>query len=141
MKNSFKVVLGTGVALLSLALIGRATTPPLRPDTAARNVPGQAAFVAEIDPETGQLGVPKGVAPELSAEELNAVDTSDEGLVQIVRADGSALVDLQGRFCSLSMAKVGADGKVHITCVDTPDKAAYALDPATPAVSTNGEEK
>jgi len=139
MKKSFKVVLGTGVALLSLVLIGRATTPSLTADAAARNS-GQASFVLEIDPETGQLGAPKG-GIQLNADELNAVDTSDEGLVQVVRADGSAMMDLQGRFCSLSMAKIGADGKLHITCVDTPEKAAYALDQATPVVNTNGEEK
>ncbi|HEX7880725.1 MAG TPA: hypothetical protein VF720_15025 [Candidatus Eisenbacteria bacterium] len=141
MKKRFKVVLGTGVALLSLALIGRATTPPLHPAAGGHDVPGRASFTAEIDPETGQLGVPKGVRPELSAEELNAVDTSDEGLVQVIHADGSASVDLQGRFCSLSMARVGADGKVHIACVDTPELAAKALDPAVPVANVNGEEK
>jgi hypothetical protein len=140
MRKSFKVVLGAGAALVSLALIGRATTPPLTREAQAGGVPGQASLVLELDPETGQLGAPKGGA-QLNAEELNAVDTSDEGLVQVVRADGSAMMDLQGRFSSLSMARMDADGRLHITCVDSPGQAARALDPATPVVSTHGEEK
>ena len=45
------------------------------------------------------------------------VDNSTEGLTVVHRDDGSAFVDLQGRFQSVAVAKVGADGKVEQKCV------------------------
>lgn len=134
MKRRYQVLLASSALLTCLVLVGPAATRAFRatqnPPAAPTEVPGQSNLVYSIDPETGELGVRGNT--QLSEAELNAVSTSDEGLVEVHHADGSVSIDLQGRFQSLSMAKVDARGQVHLYCVDSPEKATTVLNsPAT----------
>ncbi len=71
---------------------------------------------AYVDPQTGALVVPpaKDRALELSPALSRAFSTSDEGLVEVILPDGTAMVRLGGRFMSATFATVGEDGKVRV---------------------------
>jgi hypothetical protein len=78
-------------------------------------VPGSAALRATVDPETGRVGV--AAAPTqmtLDPETLEALRRDTEGLQQTYHADGSVSVDLQGRFQSVSVARIDGKGKLVI---------------------------
>lgn len=51
------------------------------------------------------------------------VNTSVEGLVAVSHEGGRLSVDLQDRFQSVAVAKIGADGKVEQRCVTSPAEA------------------
>ncbi len=95
--------------------------------------PGSAALRAYLDPETGELAV--GVAPaaelELDPDTENALRRDDEGLVQVRHADGSVSMDLQGRYQSVSIARVNAGGTITV-CTESAEGAKHALDGKTP---------
>ena len=86
----------------------------------------------QVDPQTGQI---KPLSPE-EAKNLadglkNMFNRSTEGLNQVRHADGSLSIDLQGRFQSVAVARINADGAVEQSCVDTPQAAAnfFGIDP------------
>ena len=72
----------------------------------------------------------------MSADELNeleaaiapALSQSTEGLVVKDGPAGSKVIDLQGRFQSVAIAKVGSDGKVQSQCVTNMDEAKQFLE-------------
>ena len=51
------------------------------------------------------------------------MNTSSAGLQQVVKPDGSVEVDLQGRFSSFVLAKIGPDGSIVTECVTTTKEA------------------
>ena len=57
----------------------------------------------------------------------NALSRSTEGLERVRRPDGAVKLDLQGRFQSISAARIGADGEVEIGCAETHDSLADFL--------------
>ncbi len=75
------------------------------------------------------LPVTNGVKPKrnpdgtlaLSKEMQNAVSTSHEGLVEVDAPGGGTMVDLQGRFRSLSIAETDADGNITVKCLGGTD--------------------
>lgn len=79
--------------------------------------PGAAGMVAVV----GNRGVEEGaeLPPELQAELATMVNTSSEGLREVVKEDGTVIVDLQGRFQSATVAVIGKDGKLKTTCVSS----------------------
>ena len=72
----------------------------------------------EIKPLTAQEAekLANGLAPML--------DNSADGLKQVRQADGSVSMDLEGRFKSVTVARINADGTVEQSCVNTPKAAA-----------------
>lgn len=86
----------------------------------------------QIDSQTGRL---KELSPEEAqkiAEGLKQmINRSSEGLVQEQRPDGSVTVDLQDRFQSVQVARVGEDGAVATSCVDNAEAAGafFGIDP------------
>ncbi|MEM7050029.1 MAG: hypothetical protein AAF604_10230 [Acidobacteriota bacterium] len=82
------------------------------------------ALKVAIDPQTGKV---RPVAPEesrrLGTKERAMLSRSAVGLSSVKRADGSVSLDLQGRFLSLSTARVEADGGIHGLCVDSLQEA------------------
>jgi hypothetical protein len=77
--------------------------------------PGEAALRARINPETGQVEV--SVAPlstPLDAQTLEALRRDTEGLKETFHPDGSVSVHLQGRFQSVSVARIDQNGKATI---------------------------
>jgi hypothetical protein len=99
--------------------------------TSTTQAPGAAGMIAALDPVTGTLVEPSlQQILELDAQMKASLSQSDQGLEMIVHPDGHASVDLQGRYQSATIAHIGADGKVHTSCVSSHDAACQAL--ATP---------
>lgn len=96
------------------------------PETAAF-APGLEAARVAIDPETGELG-PAPAGEKVADEQLRQMLRRDsEGLTEVVHPDGSASIDLQGRFMNASLARLGADGEVETVCTTDHDHAADFL--------------
>ena len=99
---------------------------------------GTDAMRVFLNPETGE--VTSGLEPtdavlELSPELENALSQSSEGLAAVHNADGSITLDLQGRFQSATVARVGKDGKV-IVCTDDVTHAEQSLSEPTSGTVT-----
>lgn len=119
-------------ALAAMRQASASSTPANH--TSTTQAPGSAGMVVALDPETGTFGMPSAEqARELEEQMKASLSHSDEGLVVVHHPDGSSSVDLQGRFQCMSIAKIGADGRVHTTCVQDHGAALHALDPATPS--------
>ncbi len=112
-----------------------------------QTMPGTATLRAAIDPETGALvtgpeadrlfaeSPEKAVAAELE----QMLNRSDVGLQSVYHADGRVSVDLEGRFMSTSVARLGPDGKPETLCTENQAEAeAFLLD--APEVDAHGRE-
>ena len=84
-------------------------------------LPGEARSQVAIQPESGDL-VPMELK-ELDADTRNALRRDTEGLVPVYHADGSVSVNLEGRFQTASVARLDADGRPVITCIESPNAA------------------
>lgn len=124
----FTIAAGT-VAVGALWLTGDTSvhqSPASLPAT-SEWAPGSAGLRAFIDPETGRLATgPAPAAEQLDPETENAVRRDATGLTEEHRADGTVLVDLQGRFQSVVMVHRTADGR-NVICVDDDSGAEKAL--------------
>jgi hypothetical protein len=85
-------------------------------------------MIVGLDPETGELGMP--TAEQL--QELRAMDDpknwSDEGLEVVLRPDGSRSIETGDRFPDYTVARIGADGKLHYDCVQGSTEAKKLMD-------------
>jgi hypothetical protein len=91
-------------------------------------------LVAARDPETGELRAPTAEElAELAAE--FAVLRSDEGLVPVVRPDGTVTVNLQGRYLEFALATRGADGAAVQHCASEPGQVVSILTGAQAAAA------
>jgi len=114
----------------------RPQAAPLPQDDASRaGTPGTAAMRATISPE-GVLSVASGRFDlPLDPATAQAVRRDDTGLVPVHHPDGSVSIDLQGRFQSVSIARIGDDGPI-VSCADG-DHAEHLLNcPAAPGGET-----
>ena len=59
------------------------------------------------------------LSPEMREALEQMVNTSSEGLRQQTLADGTVIVDLEGRFQSAMVVTVGKDGKMQGSCYST----------------------
>lgn len=82
----------------------------------AQAAPGGAGMVVSIDPSRGTIDSNPQLSDEMRDALERMVNTSSEGLVEQRLADGTVLVDLQGRFQSAMVATIGPDGKVSTNC-------------------------
>lgn len=136
------VMIVTAILVVSIAAIAVASRQPASstavnsPTATARKyttvkVAGQEV---QIDSQTGQM---KPLSPEDAKKladglkEMLNKNKSSEGLVEEHHHDGSVSVDLQGRFQSVTVARVNKDGTVTTSCVDNPRAAAafFGIDP------------
>jgi hypothetical protein len=72
-----------------------------------------------IDPDTQDMGLipgPGRMPLELSLDDLNALDTSADGLTPVTIGD-MVVLDLRGRFHPLWVVVAGADGKPRAFCL------------------------
>ena len=102
---------------------------PLRPRTSPL-VParGMASMRAYLNPETGKIETgPSPAVVQFDSDTEQALRRDATGLTEEHRADGSVLIDLQGRFESVSMVHRTADGKKVITCTDDRQRAKNTL--------------
>lgn len=126
-------------AVAILAPSHSADTSAIAAKSAGEYAPGTAGMKAYLDPETGTLTM--GVAPatefELDPETQNALRRDTDGLEVVKHADGSESIDLQGRFQSVSVVRIDANGKA-IICTDNEQTVENILDgktaPNTPEV-------
>lgn len=105
-----------------------ATAPAAAKETAAAQktaqpIPKQTAaggMVVQIENDTVVRN------PDLSTDVQEAlaqmINTSSEGLVQETLADGTVVVDLEGRFQSAMVATINADGKAVGHCLSKDPK-------------------
>jgi len=88
----------------------------------SKAAPGTASMRVVVDKATGELRAPNAEEAKALASQdarLNGVDLneSSEGLTVVHHPNGMQSVNLEGRFMSSSVAKIGADGKIIATCV------------------------
>lgn len=102
--------------------------------------PGTAGMRAYLDPETGELTTGPMPAGEmaLDADTQNALRRDTEGLEIKQHADGSVSMDLQGRYQSVSVARIDENGAITV-CSDDAANVERSLTestvhPATPEV-------
>lgn len=105
---------------------------PEKPSAAAKQ-PGKnyvtvdvGARKLQVDAQTLQQGPLTQEQAQQIAEALKD-NQSTEGLVQVQRPDGSVLLDLDGRFQNVVLAKKNEDGSVSQACVDNSKAAAAFL--------------
>jgi hypothetical protein len=84
--------------------------------------PGEAALRATINPETGQIEVTAAPSKTmLDAETQQALRRDTEGVQQTFHANGAVSVNLQGRFQSVSVARIDENGKL-VVCTEDADQ-------------------
>ena len=115
------------------------TPPAVKPPAASF---GSSGMIIARDPETGAL-VPPSAAQvlRLTAAERNGLLRGSEGLTQVRLADGTVMVDLQGRFMEYSVLRLDLQGRPHFGCVDDERALLGWLTSRPPAPTTPSEEK
>jgi hypothetical protein len=115
-------------ALLETAVV---TTRVSGPPQGGSNVgpsaaPGQAALIATINSEAGQIEA-SAAQPKLilDTRTRQALRTDTEGLRQTYHPNGAVSVNLQGRFQSVSVARIDEGGKL-VVCTEVADHAEKA---------------
>ena len=150
------VLIVAAIAILALAAMtvvsrqsagGGDTSGPGKVTTAMANAENKNATVkvAGQDMPVDSQGQIRPLTPDEAkklAEGLKGMlNKSSEGLVEEHNADGSVEMDLQGRFQSVTVARVNKDGSVTQSCVDNPRAAGafFGIDPKSirPARSTS----
>ena len=147
--TAFALVFGTS----TLAAAQKAAPSKTASDSEAdqyTSVPFAGQSVA-IDRQTGKLRPPTpDEARQLGAALKNYLNRSSQNLTVKTHPNGVQSVDLQGRFQSVSVAKINPDGSTSEKCVTNMKEADEFLTtspakqkPASPATKTNpsAEEK
>lgn len=138
------IVASIVLALGALTVISRQTAKvkasgvPEKGTPVANNADKKFATVkvagqdVKIDPQTGRV---QDLTPE-EAQRLarglkQMVNKSTAGLEEVHYKDGSTSLNLEGRFQSVTVAKVDEDGNLVTSCVDTPRAAGafFGIDP------------
>ena len=132
------VVVATAITVISRQK-GR-TTQAANPETQKAAATGTRTFVTRrVGNQDIQIDTQSGEIKPLTAQEAEKLanglapmlDDSTDGLVQVKHADGSVSMDLEGRFQSVTVARVNTDGTIDQSCVDNPRAAAkfFRMDP------------
>lgn len=90
-----------------------------------------AVALKGVAQEGQEDGLQKGKAPELTPEEQQRMAEGLKGLInkstedraEVQHPDGSVSMDIEGRFQSVTVARVEEDGTVTQSCVDNPRAA------------------
>jgi hypothetical protein len=102
---------------------------------------GQAGLVVVRDAATGELRAPEGNELQaLEGQMRSMFSDSAEGLKEYPLPGGGFGMNLEGRFQSVAVARVGANGKVEWTCAESARQAAKFMK-APPAAPAAPEEK
>lgn len=126
------------VRFIVLFLIAAALTVAVLPGAVAQ--PGDAG--SERAPATS-APAPLPTREQILSDPFlrNALSRSTEGLEAIRRPDGAVMIDLQGRFQSISAARINDDGEVEVGCAEIHDSLADFLaahPPETESVAAGG---
>ena len=103
----------------SPASVAAAARDASAPGENAPSGPAEAGMMAYIDPETGELTTGPAPASELTldAELQNALRRDDAGLEVVTRADGTKVLNLQGRYQHASVIHIDENGATTV-CTD-----------------------
>ena len=104
-------------------------------DMATIEVPVDASGLRVYrDPVSGRLGPPPAGfrPPGLSIAEQQMLNRSDQGLRERTLPNGAVVVDLQGRFRSMTIATTGTESKPAVNCTHSSLEAHTILQHATP---------
>jgi len=136
-------VAAAAIALLrhpSSELASAVTTGAATHAEPARSAPTEVGMMAYIDPETGDLTT--GPAPagqlDLDPELQNALRHDDAGLQVETRADGTKVLNLQGRYQHASIIHIDENGTKTV-CTDNVTSAEHNLNHA-PVSTPNAPE-
>jgi hypothetical protein len=117
--------------LLVAAAIGAALVTIWSPAASAqqgRSKKYVATRAITVDQQTGELRLPTGEETQALVDRLVAMtNRSTDGLQTTALANGTTMVDLQGRFESVMLARPNPDGTSEVRCVDTFAEAADFL--------------
>lgn len=109
-----------GIPILALALavaLAAAGAAQETPASGKAPAPAMNGIQVAIDPVTGQLRVPTPEEARLMSASLEQIfNQSTEGLQVEERADGTLVLDLQGRFMHGLLAQRNADGTLARHC-------------------------
>lgn len=97
-------------------------------------------FIFELESDVLDPQASKRSLDRLSAFELGMISRSTDGLFEVFHRDGSATIDLQGRFQEFSFVRVGTDGRLVFSCMDEYAGVREAL-MAPPRAATIWEER
>jgi hypothetical protein len=123
-------VLALALGTSTSAVAQKSVSPKAAAADAYTYVPFAGQSVA-IDRQTGKLRPPTpDEARQLGAALKNFLNRSDQGLTITTHANGVQSVDLQGRFQSVSLAKINPDGSASEKCVTSMSEAQAFLMPA-----------
>jgi hypothetical protein len=128
-----KAVYPRTTATAEAALVPAASAAGTSPAASRTAAPG-AGLRAYVDPATGRL---TEAPTEAQVRELDKglgelASRSSEGLEAATQADGTQVVDLKGRFRSLSTATVSATGALRLECVDAGARRAPTVPTSSP---------
>lgn len=117
-----KLLMITGLFAIALAMAVAAVGGINdKPTQNPKNDPGTTAVNTNSTTGNFTTGIMPKRNPDgtlaLSKEMQNAVSTSHEGLFEEPAPGGGIMVDLQGRFRSLSIATTDADGNLTVRCL------------------------
>ncbi|HKO96865.1 MAG TPA: hypothetical protein VJU86_07735 [Pyrinomonadaceae bacterium] len=130
------VVVGVVVfAIGAITVLSRVRSETRRTAAIADQTETKASVTHAHTPLNTQDAQPQELSQE-EAEKLGAglrdlVNQSPEGLTEVKHADGSVSLDQQGRFQSVTVARINKDGSITQSCVDNPRAAAafFRIDP------------
>ncbi len=135
--TSRSAVLVPSIAVLALALATSAAAVAQQAPSPKTDAAGGYAYVpfagqmVAIDRQTGKLRPPTPEEARKLAEGLkDFLSRSDQGLTIVTHPNGAQSVDLQGRFQSVTLAKINRDGSSSTKCVTSMPEARAFLAPA-----------
>ena len=116
-----------------------AASPAAPPAIAA---PFGAGMRVAIDPQTGRI-VPPTVEQMLRLNALTRTGLmrTTRGLTAVRLADGTMMLDLQGRYREFATARIDSRGVAQFRCVHGERALRTALDPCTPPPPPRYEER
>jgi len=97
---------------VGLVVFGTCVVPSVRGEDAA-NAPAQSGMRAYVDPQTGRFAP----APVVPSQRPQPAPTRPP-IVMIPQPDGSTEIQFDERHRKTVTATVGADGQVHLGCVN-----------------------
>ncbi len=125
-KTAWTVAAVAAIAVLAIGAFvlpapDQATAPGTTEVTAGL-MPGAAALRATINPETGAIEISsKAPKTTLDIQTLESLRRDTEGLKEVVHPNGAVSVNLEGRFQSVSVARIDKNGKL-IICTEDDDQ-------------------
>jgi len=103
---------------------------------------GTSGMMVAIEPETGALVMPtREQMLRLTAAEATGLLRTSADLAQTRLADGTVMMDLQGRFMEFEVARIDARGRPHVISVNDLGALLRLFDPATPLPAPCVEEE